>query len=184
MGREGEKRQCVRETSTGCLSHAPYWGPGSQLRHVPWLGIKLAALGVAGRHSIHWATPARAIQKFVTKCYQFKSSDKNMPWLTGVYQGMQNWFNIQKIKQCNSPHLQTKKWKQIRCSSQQMQKIWQILTFNNVLGRKNNSVNFLTSDIQCSGVSDEMPSMKKRLGRKKIFSALLGSLPGLIIKLT
>ena len=28
-------------------------------RHVPWLGIKLVTLWFAGRHSIHWATPAR-----------------------------------------------------------------------------------------------------------------------------
>ena len=35
-GREGRKRG--RETSMrGCLLHAPYWGPGPQPRHVPWL---------------------------------------------------------------------------------------------------------------------------------------------------
>ena len=32
---EGEKHQCARDTSTGCLSHAPKWGPGLQPRHVP-----------------------------------------------------------------------------------------------------------------------------------------------------
>ena len=57
-GREGEKG---REPSMcGCLSHIPYWGPGRQPRQVPWLGIELATLCFAGRHSIHWATPARA----------------------------------------------------------------------------------------------------------------------------
>ena len=55
-GKEGE-----REISMcGCLSHAPYWGPGLQPRHVPWLGIKPVNLWFAGWCSIHWATPARA----------------------------------------------------------------------------------------------------------------------------
>ena len=40
----------------GCLSHDPYWGPGVQPRHVPWLGIEPVTLGFAGWHSIHWAT--------------------------------------------------------------------------------------------------------------------------------
>ena len=43
----------------GCLSCTPYWIPGPQPRHVPWLGIKLATLRFSGQHSIHWATPAR-----------------------------------------------------------------------------------------------------------------------------
>ena len=37
-GREkkgGEKHWCVRETSTGCLSHAPNRGPGPRSRHAP-----------------------------------------------------------------------------------------------------------------------------------------------------
>ena len=42
-GRGGRKRG--RETSMcGCLSHAPYWGPGRQPRHVPWLGIEPVTL--------------------------------------------------------------------------------------------------------------------------------------------
>ena len=45
----------------GCFLHAPSWGPGLQRRHVPWLGIKPVTLWFTGRHSIHWATPARAI---------------------------------------------------------------------------------------------------------------------------
>ena len=36
--------------------------PGPQPRHVPWVGIKLATLWFEGRYSIHWATPARALQ--------------------------------------------------------------------------------------------------------------------------
>ena len=58
--REGEKYQCMRDTSIGCLSHAPNWGPGLQPRHVPWLGIKPATFWFAGWCSIHWATPTRA----------------------------------------------------------------------------------------------------------------------------
>ena len=38
----------------GCLSHAPYWGPSPQPRHVPWLGIKPVTLQFTGRHSIQW----------------------------------------------------------------------------------------------------------------------------------
>ena len=56
----GEGREKGRETSIcGCLSRAPYWGPGPQPKHVPWLGIELVALWFTGEHPIHWATPAR-----------------------------------------------------------------------------------------------------------------------------
>ena len=44
----------------GCLLHTPYWGPGLQPRHVPWLGIKPVTLWFTGWCSIHWATPVRA----------------------------------------------------------------------------------------------------------------------------
>ena len=54
-GRKGE-----RETSScGCLSCAPYWGPGLQPKHAPWLGIELMTLSFACC-LVHWATPARA----------------------------------------------------------------------------------------------------------------------------
>ena len=33
--REGEKHQCVRDTSISCLLHVPKWGPGSQPGHMP-----------------------------------------------------------------------------------------------------------------------------------------------------
>ena len=36
-----------------CLLYSPNWGPGSQPRHVPWLGIEPAALWFTGWHSIH-----------------------------------------------------------------------------------------------------------------------------------
>ena len=38
----------------GCLLHVPYWGPGLQPRHVPWLEIEPATLWFTGQHSIHW----------------------------------------------------------------------------------------------------------------------------------
>ena len=57
--REGQRG---RETSVcDCFSHAPYWGPGPQPRQVPWLGTEPVTIWFAGPHSIHWATPARAI---------------------------------------------------------------------------------------------------------------------------
>ena len=33
--KEGEKHQCARGKSTGCLSHTLNWGPGPQHRNVP-----------------------------------------------------------------------------------------------------------------------------------------------------
>ena len=57
-GKGGTKRG--RETAMcGCLSNAPYWGPGPQPRHVPWLGFKLVTLWFAVLSSIHWAIPVR-----------------------------------------------------------------------------------------------------------------------------
>ena len=48
----------------GCLSSPTSWGPGLQPRYVSWLGLKLATLfffaSKSSRHSIHWATQARA----------------------------------------------------------------------------------------------------------------------------
>ena len=50
----------------GCLLCIPHWGPGLQPRPMAWLGIKPAILWFAGWHSIHWATPARAQNRFLT----------------------------------------------------------------------------------------------------------------------
>ena len=59
-GKGGRKRG--REISMcGCLWCVPYWGPGPQPRHVPWLGIEPVTLWFTGWCSIHWATPARAV---------------------------------------------------------------------------------------------------------------------------
>ena len=58
-GKGGRKRG--RETSKcGCLLHTPYWGPGPQPRHVPWLGIEPETLWFTGWRSLHRTTPARA----------------------------------------------------------------------------------------------------------------------------
>ena len=51
--REGEKHQYVRETSISCLSHALSWGPGTQARHVPQLGIEPVTFWFTGWHSTH-----------------------------------------------------------------------------------------------------------------------------------
>ena len=58
--REGEKHQCM------VASHTP--PPRNVACHnmYPRLGIELATLWLAGRHSIHWATPARAGMKSLT----------------------------------------------------------------------------------------------------------------------
>ena len=59
-----------------CLLHTPTWGPGPQPRHVPWLGIELATLWFTDRHSIHWATPARAKDQLL-KITSFLYSSSN-----------------------------------------------------------------------------------------------------------
>ena len=77
-GKGGRKRG--RETPVcGCLSRAPYWGPGLKPRHVPWLGIEPATLWFTGRRSIHWATPARA--KVITFNDYIYFSFLEVPWL-------------------------------------------------------------------------------------------------------
>ena len=58
--REGEKDQCARDISIGCLLHAPSWGTWLQPTHVPYLGMEKATFQSTGCCSIHWATTARA----------------------------------------------------------------------------------------------------------------------------
>ena len=63
----GEGRERGRDISMcGFLSCATYWGPCLQPRHVPWLGIKLMTLWLAGWCSIHWVTMSRAIYFLIT----------------------------------------------------------------------------------------------------------------------
>ena len=73
------ERKTGRETSMyGCLSHAPYWGPGPQPRHVHSLGIELVTLWFAGLHLIHGDTPAGAVCKyFKAVLYGIFNSEKN-----------------------------------------------------------------------------------------------------------
>ena len=70
--RKGGKKRGKETSMCCCLSHASHWGPGLQPRHVPWLGIELATLWFTGRHSIHWATPAKA-EGFSIKSVFFKN---------------------------------------------------------------------------------------------------------------
>ena len=68
----GEGREKGRETSMcGCLLSAPYWGPGPQPRHAPWLGIKPVTLWFTGWCSMHRATPVRVPGAFLLRCYLF-----------------------------------------------------------------------------------------------------------------
>ena len=68
----GKGRERGRETSMcGCLSCAPYWGPGLQPRHVPWPGIELATPWSAVQHWIHWASPTTAGFSFLDSEYKW-----------------------------------------------------------------------------------------------------------------
>ena len=64
----------------GCLSKTPYWGPGLQPRHVSWLGIEPGTLWFTGRHSIHWATPARE----GTTSWNWDTKWQNSLWETNL----------------------------------------------------------------------------------------------------
>ena len=55
----------------GCLSWAPYWEPGLQPRPMPWRGMEPATPCFAGWHSIHWATPAKAVYTFFNKMWTY-----------------------------------------------------------------------------------------------------------------
>ena len=86
-GQRGRKRG--RETSMcGWLSCTPYWGPGPQPQHVPWLGLKLVTFWFAGQRSIHWATPAR-VEFLIRRSYYlfFLIFIKllGLHWLIGSY---------------------------------------------------------------------------------------------------
>ena len=62
--RKGGRKRGREPSICGCLLCVPYWGPGLQPRHVPWLGMELVTFCFAGRHSIHWITPARVNPQF------------------------------------------------------------------------------------------------------------------------
>ena len=65
--REGREKEMERNISVWLPLTHPHWGPGPQPRHVPWLGIELVILWFAGSHSIHWATPARVAESFLSE---------------------------------------------------------------------------------------------------------------------
>ena len=63
--REGEKHQCVREISSGCLSHTTNRGPGLQHRYVPWLGFEQVTFWYVRWYPILWATQSGLCQSFL-----------------------------------------------------------------------------------------------------------------------
>ena len=90
----GDRRERGRETSMcGCLPHAPYWGPGQQPRHVPWLGIKLAILWFASTQSFEPNQPGPPSNIF--KC--------SIQWHLSIHKHhcatmhLQNCFHIPKL---------------------------------------------------------------------------------------
>ena len=104
-----------------CHSHAPYWGPGPQPRHVPWLGIKPVTFWFAGRHSIHRATPARA--QHVAFCFnkcQLGSchSQLNVPSGPGLVteDAMMTW-TLCLTSSCFQPPERDKEGKQTPCDA-------------------------------------------------------------------
>ena len=71
---EGREKEWERNINVQLSLACPPWGPGLQPRHVPWQGIEPATFRFTGWHSIHWATPARAISFFLTAHIQFTLS--------------------------------------------------------------------------------------------------------------
>ena len=65
--KEKGERKTGRETSMcGCLSHALFWGPGLQPRHVPYTGNRTFIDPLISRSALNqWATPARAYSVFL-----------------------------------------------------------------------------------------------------------------------
>ena len=63
---EGKEKERERNISVWWPLVHPHLGPGLQPRHVPWLGTKPVTIWLAGWHSVHWATSARALCLFLT----------------------------------------------------------------------------------------------------------------------
>ena len=88
---EGEKE---RERNIVWVPLAcPHWGPGPQPRHVLWLGIQLVTLWFTGGHSIHWATPSRAVCAFWTWLLILLSLDLMLPPQNGLFWPLISFFN-------------------------------------------------------------------------------------------
>ena len=87
----GGGREKERETPVcSCLLCTPYWGPGPQPRHVPWLGIEPVTLWFTGWHSIHWATPIRA-KTYILK-HSSVSASWRLGWLKTRIQLLRRWY--------------------------------------------------------------------------------------------
>ena len=71
----------------GCLSYAPYWGPGLQPRQVPWLGNRTMTPWITGWHSIHWVTQAREEIVCFLNFHKGTALEniKCVLWLTAIY---------------------------------------------------------------------------------------------------
>ena len=73
----GEGRETERERNINVWLLLASLSPGTcpQPRHVPWLGIEPVTFLFVGRHSIHWATPARAYSSSlqIYKCRNIQS---------------------------------------------------------------------------------------------------------------
>ena len=66
-GRERAMCEKYIDLHRSVVSRKPPTWP--QPRHVPWPGIKPVTFQFAGRHSIHWATPARALLGSLESCF-------------------------------------------------------------------------------------------------------------------
>ena len=96
--KEREGNQCVAAPCT------PYWGPGTQPRHVLWLGIKPATFCFSLWCSIHWVTPARAREVFVTEAETFSEGMQPFHRYTaGGNQGKTPWLDCSPFLQSPIP---------------------------------------------------------------------------------
>ena len=86
-GRKGEKHQCV----VACHTH-PYWGPGLQPRHVPWLGIEPGTLSFEGQQSIQWATPPKYMMVYIDCDPQHLIGTQQMWWKNGPWLLSNHWI--------------------------------------------------------------------------------------------
>ena len=80
-GREGEKHQCVRDTSIGHLSHTPIWRPSPQPRHMDLTRNRTGNLSVfrpALNPTIHTSQGHNPILGFNVDCLNLLSKFSKM----------------------------------------------------------------------------------------------------------
>ena len=80
----------------------PYWGPGLQPRHLPWLGIKPMTLWFAGWRAIQWATPGGSRHSVLSSYF-------NRPFSVFFINGMSTGIPL-SYKGCNSNLLFNIEW--------------------------------------------------------------------------